>query len=108
MSAFRRDLFGAVGSDLTSETYLVADAEEMTVQTWPTSATTLTIQGSNAQGFREAIAEGEWSTLTVMESISAGAILNIEPGFRWLRAIRESASSMSALYVAGRNVVRRA
>ena len=109
MSTFRSDLFADVSSDITSTTYFVGDAEEMTIDLDVDSATNVVIQGSNAQGFREAFVEDDWSTLTTVASVAANTILNIEPGFRWLRLLRETAStaSLQRATVAGRNVVRR-
>ena len=109
MSAFRKDLFEDVSSDITSSTYFVGDAEELTLDLDVDSATTIIVQGSNAQGFRTAFVEDDWSTLTTIVSISANDILNIEPGFRWARVLRETAStaSLASATVAGRNVVRR-
>jgi hypothetical protein len=108
VSAFRNDLF-ASSSLVTSAVYFVGDAEELTAFLDIDSATTCVLQGSNAQGFREAIAEDEWSTLTTMVSVSANQLVNIEPGFRWLRGLRETASNASwaSLVVAGRNTTRR-
>lgn len=105
MSTFRSDLFGAVGSDLTSSVYLVADAAEMTLALDVDSATSVTVQGSNAQGFRTPFVEDDWSTLTTIAGVSGNDLVNIEPGFRWLRVIRESAVSLPSAVVAGRNVV---
>ncbi len=104
MSTFREDLFDGV-SGLTSNIRLVADAAEMTVAYDVDSVTSLVIQGSNAQGFRTAFVEDDWSTLTTIAGASANGLVNIEPGFRWLRCIRESATSMPSATVAGRNVV---
>jgi len=108
MSAFRNDLF-ASSSAITSAVYFVGDAEELTAFFDIDSATTCVLQGSNAQGFRETIAEDEWSTLTIMTGVSANQLLNIEPGFRWIRGVRETASTASwaSLVVAGRNTTRR-
>ena len=109
MSAFRSDLFADVGSDITSAVYFVGDAEELTADARIASATTVHLQGTNAQGFREAIAETAWSTLTQVSAVAANTIYNIEPGFRWIRGLRETAStaSWSGLHLAGRNTVRR-
>jgi len=107
MSSFRQDLFAGV-SGLTSNVYFTGDAEEHTVQLIIASATTPIIQGSNATGFREAIGTGDWSTLTTMVTTSANDLVNIEPGFRWIRGIRESAASWTQMVVAGRNTTRRA
>lgn len=109
MSAFRNDLYSAAGSDITSAVYFVGDAEELTVEIDIDSATTCRIQGSNAQGFRSAIAEDDWSTLTTAASLATNTMLNIEPGFRWIRGLRETASAASwaRMTVAGRNTTRR-
>ena len=109
MSAFRNDLFNGV-STRTSAVYFVGDSEELTAFLDIDSATTCVLQGSNAQGFRESIAEDEWSGLTTMVGLSANQLVNIEPGFRWIRGIREteSAASWASLVVAGRNTTRRA
>lgn len=109
MSAFRSDLYGGQGSVITSIVYFVGDSEELTAFLDIDSATTATLQGSNAQGFRESIAEDEWSTLTTMVGVASNQMLNIEPGFRWIRGLRETASSASwaSLVVAGRNTTRR-
>jgi hypothetical protein len=104
MSTFRNDLFAGV-SGLTSNLYLTADAAELTLQVGVASATSLAIQASNVTGFRETIAETDWSTLTTVSGIAANDLLNIEPGFRWLRLVRESATSLPSATLAGRNVV---
>ena len=109
MSSFRTDLF-AGQSTITSNVYFVGDAEELTVFLDIDSATTPILQGSNAQGFASSIAEDEWSTLTTMTSVAANQLLNIEPGFRWLRGIREgpaSGASWASLVLSGRNTTRR-
>ena len=105
MSTFRRDLFGTVASDITSEVYFTGDAKEMTLDCVVPSATTLIFQATNQQGFREAFVEADWSTLTTVAVVSANRIFNIEPGFRWFRCLRETAStaSWSNAILAGRN-----
>lgn len=107
MSTFRKDLFEDVSSDITSSVYFVGDAAELTVDVDIDSATTVVIQGSNSQGFRSAIAEDDWSTLTTDVSVTANTVYNVEPGFRWIRVLRETAStaSLARATVAGRNVV---
>lgn len=67
-------------SDVTSEVYWVGDAEEITLQLPSTSATT--VQASNDDGRSAAITN--WSNLT---TATAAGMLNIEPGFRWLRLL---------------------
>ena len=110
MSSFRYDVFAAQSSGITSEVYFTGDAEEMTVDLDIDSATTVRIQGSNSQGFRDSIIEDDWSTLTTAVGLTANTVLNIEPGFRWTRILRETAStaSLQRATLAGRNVVRRA
>lgn len=105
MSTFRKDLFATVSSDITSSVYFVGDAEEITLSTDINSATTLVFQGSNDTGFRSTLAETEWSTLTTIASVTANGMYNIEPGFRWFRCLRETASTASWLKatIAGRN-----
>lgn len=105
MSTRREDLFNGV-SGLTSATALVADAAELTVQPLIASETSLEVWGSNADGFSSALAEGDWSVLTTLVSLSANDMYNIEPGFRWLRVVRESAASATAVNINMRNVVR--
>lgn len=106
MSSFRSDLFEG-HSDVTGGPYFVGDAEEMTVFLGIASETTVVLEGSNAIGFRTAIGEGEWSNLTTIVASSSSEILNIEPGFRWIRGVRESTTSWGSLVVAGRNTTRR-
>lgn len=104
MSAFRNDLFAGV-SGLTSNVYLTADAVDLTLQTNVDSATSLVIQRSNGTGFRTALAEDDWSTATTLVSVTANGLYNLDPGYRWLRLIRESATSLPSATVAGRNIV---
>lgn len=106
MSTFRNDLFDGV-SGITSNVYLTADAAELTLALDIDSETTVVVQQSNAQGFRTAFVEDDWSTLTTIASVGANTLLDIEPGFRWLRVLRETASaaSLASATVAGRNVV---
>lgn len=110
MTSFRTDLYGSgLTSVITSSVYFVGDAEELTAFLDIDSETTCVIQGSNAIGFRTAIAAGEWSTVTTATSVGANTMVDIEPGFRWLRGIRETASNASwaGLVLGGRNVTRR-
>lgn len=104
MSSFRKDLYADAPSDLTSSTYLTADAEEMTVQAIIGSAASLHIEGSNATGFRTAIGEDDWSRMTSI-AVAADGMYNIEPGFRWLRCIKTS--GLTSAIIAGRNTTRR-
>jgi len=104
MSSFRNDLFAGV-SGFTSNVYLTADAVDLTLQTNVDSATSMHVHVSNATGFRTAIAEDDWSTKTTVVSMAANGIYDVDPGFRWLRVVRESAASLPSVTIAGRNVV---
>ena len=83
----RRDLFAAKASSATqSEIYWVGDAISISLFLRGSPSTT-TVQGSNADGRTSAIAEASWSDLTVVTSPEPD-MLDIEPGFGWLRCIR--------------------
>lgn len=103
MASFRSSLFS--NSGITSNVYYVPDAAELTAFFDIDSATTCVLQGSNADGVTAAIGEDEWSTLTTMTAVSTNQMLNIEPGFRWIRGLRETASAASwaSFVIAGRN-----
>lgn len=105
MSSFRTDLFSGLGSVITSNVEFVGDAVELTLFADIDSATTFRVQGSNATGFRTAIDEDDWSTLTTVAIATTNQMLNIEPGFRWLRVLRETAStaSLAAVMLSMRN-----
>ena len=106
MSTFRNDLF-AGSSAITSSVYFVGDAVGLTADIDIDSETTCVIQGSNTTGFSgPAIAEDDWSTLTTIVSLAANEIISIDPGFRWIRGLRETESSASwaRFTIAGRNV----
>lgn len=103
MSTFRNDLFAGV-SGLTSNVYLVADAADLTLQANATSSTGVTVQGSNVRGF-DGFDEADWSTLTTISGITQAEMLYVQPGFRWLRVVRESATSLPSATLVGRNVV---
>jgi hypothetical protein len=79
-------------SELTSEIYNVQDIKELTVFLRGSPSTT-TIQGSNADGRTSAIPETSWSVLTT-NILPGPDMLNIEPGFRWLRCIRSETTEV--------------
>lgn len=85
----RVDLLGLDTSTFTSNPLLVADFRDMSlsIQTSTASASNITIQGTNVDGFTAAIPNGAWSTLTV---IGTAGIQTVDPGIRWLRAIRDA------------------
>ena len=90
MYTVRRDLFATKGSDVTSEVYWVGDARSISLQL---DASVQTVRGSNDDGRSAAIAN--WSTLTVITDPD-WAMLDIEPGFRWLQ-VQRSGSTGTAL-----------
>jgi hypothetical protein len=75
-------------SQTTSGAYFTGDFQSYSVEIGAASAVTL--QGSNADGFTTALAEADWSTLSV---IAAAGIQKVETGFRWARAIRTSSAN---------------
>lgn len=79
-------------SSYTSPAILAADYDNIAVSwvTITTAASLLTIQGSNEDGFQSSLAT--WSTLT---SITGAGAYVIDPGMRWLRALRSSSESLS-------------
>ena len=91
--SLRRDLYTSkTASEITSEVVWVGDADEITAFLRGSPSTT-TLQSSNANGRDESIAETSWSVLTTVISPSPD-MLNIEPGFRWLRALRSQTTEL--------------
>ena len=91
----RRDLYASkAASDITSEIYNVMDAESISLFISGSPSTT-TIQGSNADGRSSGITNStaDWSDLSVILSPSPDMI-DIEPGFRWIRAQRSETTSV--------------
>ena len=82
-------------STFTTEAQLVADFENLTVS-WLTDtadASRFTIQGTNREGMSgTSVQEADWSDVT---GIVADGIFTIDPGMRWLRAVRNSNESLS-------------
>lgn len=84
-----RDLFNSVGaSAVTSEVYGIQGFHDgFTLQVVGSPSTT-TVQGSNDYGYNAAITN--WSTLT---TLYGATVVNIEPGFNWLRMQRSETSN---------------
>lgn len=96
------DSTSANSATTTSNAVLVADWNAITIS-WVTqsaSASLLTIQGTDADGFTATIAAGEWSTVT---QLSGQGVYAIEPGLRWIRAGRSAIDSQGSVVVAGRS-----
>ena len=75
-------------SATTSSPYFVGDFASLSVQIG--SASTVTIWGSNADGFTAVIPEADWS---VVSTVAAAGVQNIETGFRWLRIHRSQSTN---------------
>ncbi len=89
---------GLTSSMTTSAPYFVGDFQSLSIQIG--SASTLTLQGSNAEGFASAIDSGTWSNLTV---VVAAGIQKVETGFRWMRAFRSQSTNTVTLFGQSRN-----
>lgn len=85
-------------STATSRSIFVGDARSMSVSlTTTTAASTYTLQGSNADGFVDAIPAGQWSTVT---ALTAPGIYAVQTGMRWLRAQQAASTSSATLILA--------
>lgn len=83
-------LFGAGNTDLTSATVLVADARSLTlsIESNTTIAVNWVLEGSNEGGFDASI-----NTFSTLSTIVADGIHKIDEGVRWVRLVRDSATS---------------
>jgi len=88
----------ADSSTVTSNAMLVADANQISASIVSVAAvaSNWTVQGSNADGFTAAIAEGEWSTVSV---IAAQGIFSVTPGMRWIRTLRPAVNSLASIVI---------
>lgn len=89
---------GLTSSMTTSSAWYTGDFQSLTVQIG--SASTVTLQGSNADGFTAAITDDTWSNLSV---IVAAGIQKVETGFRWIRAFRSQSTNTVTAYGQSRN-----
>ena len=93
----RRDLYTSkLASGFTSETYRVADAEKISLFISGSPSTT-TVQGSNADGLSSDITNTlvDWSHLsTILDPGTTYTMIDIEPGFNYLRCIRSETTSV--------------
>lgn len=85
MSYTRSQVILDSSSSGTGTAYWTGDARILTlsVQSSTASASRFTINGSNADGFKEAIPEASWSVLT---TITTRGVFTVDPGCRWIRA----------------------
>ena len=86
---------------MTSNAACVADANQISLSITSVAAvaSTWTVQGTNAQGFTAAIAEGEWSTVSV---INAQGIFSVTPGMRFIRTLRPAVNSLASVVLSYR------
>jgi len=89
----RRDLYSGKGSDVTSQVYWVGDAKSISL--FLDGGSVQTVDGSNDDGRTSAIAERSWSTLTTLTPDAT--MLDIEPGFRWIRVLRSGSTGTAIL-----------
>lgn len=83
----------------TSNPILIADAQQISVSfmTVVTSVGTLTVQGSNSDGFFSALTSAtapDWSTIS---SVGAQGIFTVTPGARWIRFVRSAIDSQASV-----------
>lgn len=83
----QRDFFGS-SSATTSAPYFVGDFASLSIQMG--SASTVTVWGSNADGFTAVIPEADWS---VVSTVAAAGVQKIETGFRWIRVYRSQSTN---------------
>ena len=96
----REHSFFTAGSSsvTTSAAYFVGDFTSLSLELG--SASTVTLQGSNADGFTAALAEPDWSTVS---TVAAAGLQNVETGFRWLRAVRSESTTTVRSFGQARN-----
>jgi len=80
-------------SATTSGHYFVGDATSLSMEIG--SASTVTVWGSNADGFNTALAEPDWS---VVSTVAAAGVQKIETGFRWMRVYRSQSTNTVRLH----------
>ena len=93
----------ATSSTYTSSAFFWGDFEYGSVQWSDGGNSTLTIQGCNEDGFGgtsvNATSGVTWSNLT---AITSAGLYTIDPGPRWIRAQRNSADSLSQVFIQAR------
>lgn len=96
----REHSFFTAGSSsvTTSAAYFVGDFQSYSFEFG--SASTVTLQGSNADGFTSALADADWSTVSV---VAAAGLQKVETGFRWIRAFRSQSTNTVRSFGQSRN-----
>lgn len=72
----------------TSSHYFVGDFASLSMEIG--SASTVTVWGSNADGFTTALVAADWS---VVSTVAAAGVQKIETGFRWMRVYRSQSTN---------------
>jgi len=88
----------ANSSSNTAGPHFVGDFQTMSMS-WETvvASTTLILSASNDDGFQSSI-----NTYSTISTVAAQGLFTIDPGMRWLRAVRASAGSDEVAILAGR------
>ena len=96
----REHSFFTAGSSsvTTSAAYFVGDFQSFSLEFG--SASTVTLQGSNGGGFTDALADPDWSTVSV---VAAAGLQKVETGFRWIRAWRSQSTNTVRSFGQSRN-----
>lgn len=85
-----RDLYASkAASDITSESYWVGDADDLTLQLRGSPSTT-TVQVTNVNGRTSAIDEDDWTSLV---TVSGETVAALDTGFGWLRLQRSETTA---------------
>lgn len=91
----RKVLFDANStSSFTSAWHLVAEYAQLTMSysSSVTGTANLIVHGSNDDGLRSSI-----NSFSVLTTVTAAGLFTIDPGVRWLRAVRSSSSGSRAV-----------
>lgn len=90
----------ANSSTYTSGAMLTVDLATiaLSVQTVAAAASRFTVEGSNENGFTEAIPAAAWSILT---TLTVPGMFTIDPGPRWVRVLRSSIESNASVILQG-------
>ena len=90
------DSLSANSATFNSADVLVCDFDRVvvSVQTSDAAASLLTLQGSNDDGFDTSI-----TSRSDLTGIASPGMYPIEPGFRWIRAIRSSLDSQGQVFL---------
>jgi hypothetical protein len=95
----RTALTSAASSTYTSNPVLVADYRELNVSLSSTGTGAHTWQASNVDGFRSALTDNDFSTIT---SVTVKGSYSLDAGMRWLRFIKPATDSLSTVIITGR------